>query len=103
MIGLGPTVRWPLSARWMFGLGVRASALFHTYRLDDTSGIRVDAVFDLPLVVQWRLQSDLAVEATVAPGLAAQARRHLRDDETLWQRGALRLGGGLGLTWQVGL
>jgi hypothetical protein len=76
---------------------VLVGGLAHIY--SPNGGLRGDITLTVPVSLALALSDQLALEATVASGLASSARVHSQGSEQLWYRGAVRLDASVGFAW----
>ncbi len=53
----------------------------------------------LPLMLRWNPWRGLVLGATLEAGASSARITHTGDSGTLWTRGALRVGAGIGIGW----
>jgi hypothetical protein len=101
----GVGVRVPLGPRTSFEAATIGGLLVHGYALSGgapgAAGTRTDLLASLPLVLAHFPWTGVGVELRLAPGAAGRGRRHERDGDPLWRRGALRLELGVGLVGRL--
>ncbi len=96
LFGVGPSARLVLSRVFTTGAALLLGARMHAYDLDASDrGVRWDFSVDAPLDLTYAGLDPLTVALVVRAGIDSRSRRHVDDDGVLWERGALRFGGGV--------
>jgi hypothetical protein len=100
----GPGYRRRLTQRIELGVTALVGILVQDYSLDDstardTDDGRIDVLATLPAQLEYWAGQGFGLALRIAPGLADEGRRHTRNGEVLWRRGALRLEAGVTATW----
>lgn len=95
--------RLPVAERLQLEPGVGAGLVLHTFRLEDAwasgrTGTQVSPAGWARMKLRWRFTERLAAELRVALGVLRPVT-HVREGETLWSRGGVRLETGAQLSW----
>ncbi|WP_241758179.1 hypothetical protein [Myxococcus landrumensis] len=95
--------RLPVTERLRLEPGVGAGLVFHSFRLKDAwvsepTGTQVSPAGWARMKLRWRFSEQFAAEARVALGLLRPVT-HVREGDTLWSRGSVRLETGAQLSW----